>query len=303
MPTINPTLPADGDDAVVEPYNAAINAILGVINGSIDSTNIAANSLPWSVMSNSMSNAIPSAAMQDSGNLEKFRLESEYSLGWVVPGGMVWTQSSGLVGSMTAGVYYSPNGVRNTGALIASRTFTASKDTYVDFPQNGGSPAYTEVTNGAASPALSSGYIRVALVITGASAITSVVQYGVDTVTTNGQVNYIYNTSSTAAPVFVLTNAGNGGGTFWYKNQNGKKTLWGTSASCATQAGNAQYTVTLPVGFFDVIQGVNATAVQMTNVSSQYASVTTWSITAITINLTCTTNSSTSKFSLAVEGI
>lgn len=42
MPIINPTLPADGDNAVVEPYNAAITAILGVLNGGIDDSNISA---------------------------------------------------------------------------------------------------------------------------------------------------------------------------------------------------------------------------------------------------------------------
>lgn len=60
MPVIHPTLPADGDEAVVEPYNAAINAILGVLNGDIDSDNIAsvdgskiiAGSIPQSALSN-----------------------------------------------------------------------------------------------------------------------------------------------------------------------------------------------------------------------------------------------------------
>jgi microcystin-dependent protein len=41
MPQIHPVLPADGDDAIVEPYNAALNLILGVINGSIDVDNLA----------------------------------------------------------------------------------------------------------------------------------------------------------------------------------------------------------------------------------------------------------------------
>lgn len=40
MPTISPSLPSDGDDAIVEPYNAAIIAILGLINGGLDSDNI-----------------------------------------------------------------------------------------------------------------------------------------------------------------------------------------------------------------------------------------------------------------------
>lgn len=59
MPTVHPTLPSDGDDAIVEPYNTAIDAILGVINGNIDSDNIAsvdgskliAGSVPQSALS------------------------------------------------------------------------------------------------------------------------------------------------------------------------------------------------------------------------------------------------------------
>lgn len=43
MPIINPTLPADGDEAIVSPYNTAITAILGVLNGSVDSDNLADN--------------------------------------------------------------------------------------------------------------------------------------------------------------------------------------------------------------------------------------------------------------------
>lgn len=41
MPIINPSLPADGDDAIVAPYNTAITAMLAVINGFIDSGNLA----------------------------------------------------------------------------------------------------------------------------------------------------------------------------------------------------------------------------------------------------------------------
>src|ERR1700691_908722 len=49
---------------------------------------------------------------------------------FVEPAGGVWSTSSGLVGAMTAGnVWY--NGVRSAMPLVTSKTFTASKDTYV----------------------------------------------------------------------------------------------------------------------------------------------------------------------------
>ena len=58
MPTINPTLPSDGDDAVVGPYNAAIQAILAVINGSIDEDNIAAGSIILSKLASAVQQAL-----------------------------------------------------------------------------------------------------------------------------------------------------------------------------------------------------------------------------------------------------
>lgn len=41
MPTINPDLPSDGEDADVADYNSAIQAILSVLNGNIDEDNLA----------------------------------------------------------------------------------------------------------------------------------------------------------------------------------------------------------------------------------------------------------------------
>lgn len=40
MTVITVTLPSDGDDAIVEPYNDAINAILATVNGNLDDSNI-----------------------------------------------------------------------------------------------------------------------------------------------------------------------------------------------------------------------------------------------------------------------
>lgn len=100
-----------------------------------------------------------------------------------VESGCTWTGDalgSTRAASMAAGVV-NIAGVRLLVPAVVSRTFTASKDTYVDFADNGDGTAsitYTEVTNNAASPALaSSGTIfntlRDAIIITGASNIAS----------------------------------------------------------------------------------------------------------------------------------
>lgn len=75
--------------------------------------------------------------------------------------------------SMTALTCYI-NGRRITISAVTARTFTASKDTYIDVLDNGdgtGSLVYTEVSNNAASPALASNSIRIGIIITGAGNI------------------------------------------------------------------------------------------------------------------------------------
>lgn len=109
----------------------------------------------------------------------------------IVSGGVV-AQSSGLIGTFSNIVFY-VNGQRYSGTSIADKTYTASKDTYVDITASSGgtvSVTYSEVANGAAAPALSADYLRVAKVVTNGSAITGVVQYGVDSL-----ANRIYYTT------------------------------------------------------------------------------------------------------------
>lgn len=90
--------------------------------------------------------------------------------------GLIWSGDSYGVNrnaSMTAGTVYI-NGRRILISAVVSRTFTASKDTYVDILDNGdgtGTVVYTEVTNNAASPALAANSIRIGIVVTGASNI------------------------------------------------------------------------------------------------------------------------------------
>lgn len=78
--------------------------------------------------------------------------------------------------SLSAGVCYI-NGIKQTIAAVATRGYTASKDTYVDALYNASGTAtivYTEVATNAASPALAANSIRLGIVVTGASNIANV---------------------------------------------------------------------------------------------------------------------------------
>ncbi len=102
-------------------------------------------------------------------------IRSETQFDHVASGG-VWAglgYGSTLTASMTALVCYI-NGFRQTVATLATRTFTASKDTYIDVLYNVSGVAtlvYTEVANNAASPALAASSVRIGIIITGATNI------------------------------------------------------------------------------------------------------------------------------------
>jgi hypothetical protein len=89
-----------------------------------------------------------------------------------VASGCVWTADaagSTRLASMTAGVVYI-NGARVPVSAVVSRTFTASKDVYVDVGADG-TIDYTDGTTNDASPALSSSHIRLGIIVVGASSI------------------------------------------------------------------------------------------------------------------------------------
>jgi hypothetical protein len=100
----------------------------------------------------------------------------------VVSGG-AWAVVSGLNASMSAMTAY-VDGYKNTVAAIVSRSFTPSKDTYVDVLRNATTNAfsivYTEVANGAASPALAANSKRLVRVTSSGSAITRIEHVGYD---------------------------------------------------------------------------------------------------------------------------
>ena len=112
-----------------------------------------------------------------SGELSTDPLRTELFFDYVASG-MVWSgdaYGSTRNASMTSGVIYI-NGRRLTATAVSARSFTASKDTYVDASDNGDGTAlltYTEVANNAASPALAANNIRIGIIVTGASNIAS----------------------------------------------------------------------------------------------------------------------------------
>jgi hypothetical protein len=95
-----------------------------------------------------------------------------------VSSGITIPTSATLISTSTAGVMYYA-GSKVVVASDGGHTYTASRDTYVDVSNNG-VYTYNAVTNGAAAPALTASSIRVAKVVTGAGAVTSVVQSGLD---------------------------------------------------------------------------------------------------------------------------
>uniref|UniRef100_A0A6M3IE19 Putative structural protein n=1 Tax=viral metagenome TaxID=1070528 RepID=A0A6M3IE19_9ZZZZ len=79
--------------------------------------------------------------------------------------------STTLISDISAGVAYSQG--RRIVKVATSKTYTASKDTYVDL-KGDGTYVFTEVLNAAAAPAIAANSIRLAKVVTDATAITSV---------------------------------------------------------------------------------------------------------------------------------
>lgn len=122
-------------------------------------------------------------AIQDgSSNTGMHQYFDESFRDYVLSGGTI-TQATGLIASISSGTAYI-NGRRLTfGAM--SKTFTASKDTYVDLIETDGSNiatvSYTELASGATGSTPVSNGMHIAKVNTTAAAIATSAQYGVDT--------------------------------------------------------------------------------------------------------------------------
>lgn len=164
MTLVSPSQSNPGEEINASDINGPVNQLASTINGGLDDTNI--NYLSGSKLT---AGTLPVAAFDTNTNPETRMSEGS---GDYVASGCLWTQSSGLVGTMSAGVVYT-SGKRNVISAIASRTFTASKDTYVSVSSTG-VIGYQEVANNSSSPSLATGSMWLAIVVTNASAITHV---------------------------------------------------------------------------------------------------------------------------------
>lgn len=166
----------------------------------------------------------------------------------IIVSGCVWTADSAGVNrnaSMTAGYVYI-GGVRVTVAAVTARTFTASKDTYIDVT-TAGVVTYAESTNGAAAQALTAGSIRLGYIITAAGSIaatTSIKQNGKDSLG-----NLMYNRSHQAARTLVKARQGGASG----------DATWLTPGTTYTDVGNKS--VFVQVGSVTMSTGAGGDAV------------------------------------------
>lgn len=193
MGLISPQQVSDGSTADASDINTPINTIANEFNGNIDNANIksaaaidASKLAAASITNTQFATAVSPVTRADDTGID-----------WVASG-CVWSgdsYGSTRVASMTAGVVY-VDGIRATVSAVTSRTFTASKDTYVDIDSTG-TITYTEVSNNAASPALTSGNIRVAIIVTGASSIASALSINQGKLSSTSADQYLPNTGAT----------------------------------------------------------------------------------------------------------
>jgi len=178
-----------------------------------------------------------------------------------VQSGGVWATVSGVNASMTALVGYI-DGYRNTIAAIASKSFTVSKDTYIDVKRdtttNAFSLVYTEVANGAATPALAAHSMRIAKVTTNSSSITSITQSGMDDNTA---------TSNTIFPNKPVQANSNLAVRTWVDANGWQVTDYGSKKVYKKRMGNGGYalgTGEVDVNLYNTALPVDVTAAQVT---------------------------------------
>lgn len=165
-----------GASASTAPTESAIQTAVGASNPWVLLADVSVSNGFSSIVNANITDKRPKASTLP-------RLISDFGRDFVVTG-LSTSQSSGLVGAISAGYAYV------SGELVykplISKTFTASKDTYIDLPKTAKPTStddyvYTAVANGATSGfTLAADHIRIAKVVTDGSGITSVTMVGVD---------------------------------------------------------------------------------------------------------------------------
>lgn len=152
-----PNTPLNGQAGDATPINANFTAIAQSIQ-SFDGSQIAAGTIGASSF-NSTVNPVT---------------RDNLIIGDFVSSGCTWSTVSGLQGTMSGGILFI-NGIMITSSGVVSHNFTASQDTYIDIDYNG-NVYYQGVSNNASSPSITANSIRIAIIITNGSAITSINQ-------------------------------------------------------------------------------------------------------------------------------
>lgn len=163
-----PNTPLVGQPGDPVPINANFTALAQAIQ-SFDGSQIAAGTIVSSALSSTVN-----PITRDNLIITNF-----------VSSGCIWITVSGLNGTMSSGTLFINGNMVLVNGVI-SNTFTASKDTYIDIDVNG-NVYYQTVSNGTAAPSITANSIRVAKIITNGSAITSILQTGLDSLN-----NFIY---------------------------------------------------------------------------------------------------------------
>lgn len=156
-----PSSPATNDAPTSLPIRANFQALQSQINNA-DGAALQAKT-------------VTEQALADAINPRLARTDA--NVNWVVSGGLLAGFSS-LTPSLTAGVAY-VGGVRVNSGGYTGAAVAINQDTYVDMDNNGNF-TQTGVANNAAAPALAAGSIRLAKYVSNASAITSTLQIGSD---------------------------------------------------------------------------------------------------------------------------
>lgn len=102
----------------------------------------------------------------------------------------------------------------------------------------------------------------------------------------------------------TYTNPGSAGGTssFFYGNIGGIRLFWGVTANQTSSSGGNTYTITLPVGFFNTIQTITTSPINMTSDGRQFATIPNFSTTTISLTIVSPNGAAGSAFSVFVVG-
>ena len=163
------TVSADATAAGInDNFTTIANAINGNVQGSATSgstTNVLADSLGELDMGDEINPRIRAAEVLG------ITVDTTTSSNAFVYTGLTPATSANLTSDISAGTAYI-NGYRVV-KTATSKTYTASKDTYVDLSQTGVF-TYSEVANGGVTPSVAANSARLAKVVTSGTAITSV---------------------------------------------------------------------------------------------------------------------------------